>query len=110
MPHVNGEEILAELARRDPDLPVVVITAEQEVRSAVRCMKLGAVDCAMRISPPTHSERRTKRLHRAFLRPCKKGHQRGHDSWAPKAKPIPMRVMELEELPRDFMDDAEISH
>ena len=44
MPHVSGEEILADLARRDPDLPVIVVTAEQEVGAAVRCMKLGAID------------------------------------------------------------------
>jgi DNA-binding NtrC family response regulator len=44
MPHMNGEEVLTEVAQRHPQLPVIVITAEQDVRTAVRCMKLGASD------------------------------------------------------------------
>jgi DNA-binding NtrC family response regulator len=44
MPHVSGEQILAQVAERFPALPVVVVTAEDDVRSVVRCMQLGAAD------------------------------------------------------------------
>jgi len=44
MPQMSGEEVLEEVARQHPQLPVIVITAEQDVRTAVRCMKLGAAD------------------------------------------------------------------
>ncbi len=39
-----GEEVLAEVSRLFPELPVIGVTADKEVRSAVRCMKLGAFD------------------------------------------------------------------
>lgn len=44
MPHLGGEEVLEAVMARYPELPVIVITAEQEVRTAVHCMKLGAMD------------------------------------------------------------------
>jgi len=44
MPHVSGEQILEQVAERFPALPVIVVTAEGDVRSVVRCMKLGAAD------------------------------------------------------------------
>ncbi len=44
MPGVRGEEVLANVAARWPELPVVVVTGQQEVRTAVTCMKLGAFD------------------------------------------------------------------
>lgn len=44
MPHVRGEEVLGQIAELHPQLPVIVVTAEYEVSTAVRCMKLGASD------------------------------------------------------------------
>jgi DNA-binding NtrC family response regulator len=44
MPHRNGQEILGDLMARWPELPVIVLTAEQELTTAVACMKLGATD------------------------------------------------------------------
>jgi DNA-binding NtrC family response regulator len=44
MPHVDGEEILSEVVKLNPDLPVIVVTGQHEVSIAVRCMKLGAAD------------------------------------------------------------------
>ncbi len=44
MPGRGGEEVLAEVMANWPHVPVVVITAVQEVSTAVRCMKLGADD------------------------------------------------------------------
>jgi DNA-binding NtrC family response regulator len=44
MPHVSGAELLPEIVQRHPEIPVVVMTATQEVETAVACMKEGAFD------------------------------------------------------------------
>lgn len=44
MPQMDGFEVMAELARRGIDWPVIVMTGHGEVPVAVRAMKLGAVD------------------------------------------------------------------
>lgn len=44
LPGIDGLEILQELKARDPNLPVVMMTAVKTVRSAVAAMKLGAAD------------------------------------------------------------------
>lgn len=44
MPHVSGLELLPQLTREFPEIPVVVMTASQEVETAVSCMKEGAFD------------------------------------------------------------------
>ncbi|MBK8637153.1 MAG: sigma-54-dependent Fis family transcriptional regulator [Chromatiaceae bacterium] len=44
MPHVTGQELLPRLTRDYPEIPVVVMTASQEVETAVSCMKEGAFD------------------------------------------------------------------
>jgi DNA-binding NtrC family response regulator len=42
MPHVSGEEILAMAGEKYPEMPVIIITAMDEVDTAVRCMRKGA--------------------------------------------------------------------
>lgn len=42
MPFVSGEEILSHVSGAFPDLPVIIITAMDEVETAVRCMQKGA--------------------------------------------------------------------
>lgn len=44
MPEVDGFHVMAELARRRIEWPVIVMTGHGEVSVAVRAMKLGAVD------------------------------------------------------------------
>jgi len=44
MPHIGGRELLERIASSHPEIPVVVVTAEQDVRIAVDCMKAGAWD------------------------------------------------------------------
>ena len=63
MPHLSGEEVLGEVARSHPDLPVIVVTAEQDVRTAVRCMKQGAVDYLLK---PVTSEQLAETVERAL--------------------------------------------
>ena len=54
IPHRSGEEVLADVKARHPNLPIVVVTAEQAVRPAIRCMKLGAIDYLLK---PVNAER-----------------------------------------------------
>ncbi|HSR54566.1 MAG TPA: sigma-54 dependent transcriptional regulator [Acidobacteriota bacterium] len=44
MPGMDGLELLAELRKRHPHLPVVLVTAEDDVRKAVEAMRGGAAD------------------------------------------------------------------
>jgi len=44
MPHMDGFHVMAELAGRSVDWPVIVMTGHGEIPIAVRAMKLGAVD------------------------------------------------------------------
>jgi len=44
MPHVSGKELLVELCRDYPHIPVIVMTAADDLETAVDCMKMGAFD------------------------------------------------------------------
>nr|WP_319490816.1 sigma-54 dependent transcriptional regulator [uncultured Desulfobacter sp.] len=44
MPHKSGLEVLKELRETHPHIPVVIITANSEIESAVACLKQGAHD------------------------------------------------------------------
>jgi len=44
MPFVSGTDLLPQIVQRHPGLPVIVMTAAQDVETAVRCMKEGAFD------------------------------------------------------------------
>ena len=44
MPYISGNQLLPEIVREYPDLPVIVMTAAQDVETAVACMKEGAFD------------------------------------------------------------------
>lgn len=44
MPVKDGEQVLAEVRAFDAELPVLVLTARQEVETRVRCLDLGADD------------------------------------------------------------------
>jgi len=44
MPEVSGEEILGLIGEQHPELPVIVVTGVEDVETAVRCLKQGALD------------------------------------------------------------------
>lgn len=44
MPYLSGSQLLPEIIKEHPDLPVIVMTANQEIETAVACMKEGAFD------------------------------------------------------------------
>jgi DNA-binding NtrC family response regulator len=44
MPHISGAELLPQIVRQHPETRVIIITAVNDVESAVQCMKEGAFD------------------------------------------------------------------
>ena len=64
MPVKDGEQVLSEVRALDPDLPILVLTARQEVTTRVRCLDRGADD--MMIKPFSLQELRARC--RALLR------------------------------------------
>ncbi len=44
MPHLSGQELLPLLCRDFPEIPVLIMTAADEVQLAVECMRAGAYD------------------------------------------------------------------
>ena len=44
MPHLSGEQLLAQIAERHPETTVIVISGLNQVETAVQCIKLGAYD------------------------------------------------------------------
>jgi len=48
MPVMDGEQVLREMRIIDGDLPVLVLTARQEVDTRVRCLDLGADDLMLK--------------------------------------------------------------
>lgn len=44
MPHIDGEQLLAHIKEHHPEVPVIILTAANEIELAVRCMRAGAHD------------------------------------------------------------------
>ncbi len=44
MPHMTGKELLPKIVEAYPEIPVIVLTAVNEVETAVECMKAGAFE------------------------------------------------------------------
>src|SRR5262245_3282196 len=44
MPHLSGQALLEQIIAYDPDLPTIVMTATQDLETAVQCMQAGAID------------------------------------------------------------------
>jgi two-component system response regulator FixJ len=63
MPEMDGFELLAKLARRDVDLPVIILTGHGDIPLAVRAMKRGAVDF---LEKPYDADRLVGAIERAF--------------------------------------------
>jgi two-component system response regulator FixJ len=63
MPEMNGFEVLAKLAKRKVDLPVIILTGHGDVPAAVRAMKRGAVDF---LEQPYDTHQLTAAIERAF--------------------------------------------
>lgn len=44
MPHLNAEQVLAEIKPAHPDVPVIVLTGQDHMDLAERCIGMGAFD------------------------------------------------------------------
>jgi two-component system response regulator FixJ len=63
MPEMDGFEVLAKLAKRDANLPVIILTGHGDISLAVRAMKRGAVDF---LEQPYDTRQLTRAIERAF--------------------------------------------
>lgn len=63
MPYVPGKELLAAICREYPHIPVIVMTAADEVETAVECMRIGAFDYLVK---PVDNSRLVSSVRRAL--------------------------------------------
>ncbi len=63
MPHISGKELLSQIANDFPDMPVIMLTAIDEVNTAVECMRKGAFDY---MTKPVEKERLVSGIKRAI--------------------------------------------
>jgi DNA-binding NtrC family response regulator len=54
MPYISGIELLTEINNRFPQIPVIIMTATNEIDTAIKCMKAGASDYLVK---PVEKER-----------------------------------------------------
>lgn len=54
MPHMSGIQLLSRIKEKFPHIPAIVITAKQDLETAVECMRLGAYDY---VTKPVEQER-----------------------------------------------------
>lgn len=62
MPDINGIEVLVEMRKKDPDVPIIIVTAYGDIPSAVNAIKQGAYDF---LSKPVDFEKLLLILNRA---------------------------------------------
>jgi len=53
MPHLSGRDLLAQITENHPGMHVIIITAVNDVDSAVQCMKMGAYDYVLKPADDT---------------------------------------------------------
>lgn len=63
MPHLGGEALLEHITEHHPEIPVIVLTAANEVEIAVRCMRTGATDYLVK---PVEKTRLVSAVNRAM--------------------------------------------
>ena len=63
MPHLSGQALLQQITEHDPDLPTIVMTARQDLETAVQCMQAGAIDYLVK---PVDTQRLVTSVRRAL--------------------------------------------
>ncbi len=63
MPHVPGQQILAEVMRNHPHIPVIIVSGVNEIETAVQCMQNGAFDYVLK---PAEADRLLPSIRRAL--------------------------------------------
>jgi DNA-binding NtrC family response regulator len=52
MPHLRGEDLLRKIRTEYPEIPIIIVTASDDLDTAVRCMKEGAFDYMVKAVEP----------------------------------------------------------
>jgi len=65
MPYISGQSLLDRIAADHPDIPVILMTATNDLETAVRCMQAGAVDYLVK---PVDQTRLASSVRRAMER------------------------------------------
>ena len=63
MPHLSGQALLERVAADYPDVPAIVMTATNDLDTAVQCMRMGAIDYLVK---PVESNRLVSSVRRAL--------------------------------------------
>ena len=92
MPETSGVELLPKVLALDPDLAVVMLTAIDEPRTAIECLKLGAYDYLIK---PVDLEELELSLQHALRQRQLEVDRRELEQWL--AREVAVRTRELEE-------------
>ena len=92
MPAMSGIELLPKVLAQDPDLAIVMLTAIDEPRTAIECLKLGAFDYLIK---PVDLEELELSLQHALRQRQLEVDRRELEQWL--AREIAVRTRDLEE-------------
>jgi putative two-component system response regulator len=92
MPGVSGVELVPRVLERDPDVAILMLTAVDEPRTAVECLKLGAYDYLIK---PVDLDELELAMRRALRRRQLEMERRELERWL--ASEVQVRTKELEE-------------
>jgi DNA-binding NtrC family response regulator len=92
MPETSGVELLPKVLAQDPDLAVLMLTAIDEPRTAVECLKLGAYDYLIK---PVDLEELELSLQHALRQRQLEVDRRELEQWL--AREVAVRTRDLEE-------------
>jgi putative two-component system response regulator len=92
MPETSGVELLPKVLAEDPDLAVLMLTAIDEPRTAIECLKLGAYDYLIK---PVDLEELELSLQHALRQRQLEVDRRELEQWL--AREVAVRTRELEE-------------
>ncbi len=92
MPEISGVELLPKVLAQDPDLAVIMLTAIDEPRTAIECLKLGAYDYLIK---PVDLEELELALQHALRQRQLELDRRQLEQWL--AREVAVRTRELEE-------------
>src|SRR5436190_14358922 len=92
MPETSGVELLPKMLAQDPDLAIIMLTAIDEPRTAIECLKLGAYDYLIK---PVDLEELELSLQHALRQRQLELDRRQLEQWL--AREVAVRTRELEE-------------
>lgn len=92
MPEISGVQLLPKVLAQDPDLAVIMLTAIDEPRTAIECLKLGAYDYLIK---PVDLEELELSLQHALRQRQLEVDRRQLEQWL--AREVAVRTRELEE-------------